>query len=167
MIFKKIPALAVTGFALALVYRCLVARRSFAGKMVVITGGSRGLGLALARRLARQQADLAIIARDEEELARARSDLAGYGSIVTTWPCDLRREAELRSTIQEIGKRFGKIDMPLPGSKSSLVHFGPDRMAPGLFYWPFHGRPPCHPFAHWPSRHHEFCAIAFVTSYDL
>jgi hypothetical protein len=51
-------------------------RRTFARKVVIITGGSRGLGLALARRLAREGADLALIARDEEELQRAKADLS-------------------------------------------------------------------------------------------
>jgi NAD(P)-dependent dehydrogenase (short-subunit alcohol dehydrogenase family) len=48
---------------------------SFTGKRVVITGGSRGLGLAIARRLAREGAILAILARDTEELARAKNEL--------------------------------------------------------------------------------------------
>ncbi len=44
----------------------------FAGKTVLITGGSRGLGLALAREFAAQGARVVITARDEAELDRAR-----------------------------------------------------------------------------------------------
>ena len=47
----------------------------FAGKSVVITGGSRGLGLVLARELADQGARLTLVARDEEELQRAMEDI--------------------------------------------------------------------------------------------
>ena len=47
----------------------------FAGKSVVITGGSRGLGLVLARELADRSARLTLVARDEEELQRAVEDL--------------------------------------------------------------------------------------------
>jgi NAD(P)-dependent dehydrogenase (short-subunit alcohol dehydrogenase family) len=74
-------ALALLSFALA---RMMVRRDSFADKVVVITGGSRGLGLAMARRLARENAKLAIVARDQQELLRAKIDLDKYASIVTT-----------------------------------------------------------------------------------
>ena len=47
----------------------------FAGKCVVITGGSRGLGLVMARELADEGARIALIARDDAELARAAEDL--------------------------------------------------------------------------------------------
>ena len=57
-------------------------RYAFAGKVVVITGASRGLGLVLARELARKGARLAICARDASELERARAELAGRGADV-------------------------------------------------------------------------------------
>ena len=70
-------ALALSSFVIA---RMMVPRDSFAGKVVVITGGSRGLGLALARRLAQENAKLAILARDQQELLRAKTDLDKYAS---------------------------------------------------------------------------------------
>ena len=54
-------------------------RASFAGQTVVITGGSRGLGLALAERLVRDRVNLVAIARDESELASAKSILLNQG----------------------------------------------------------------------------------------
>jgi hypothetical protein len=86
-------ALAVASF---LIVRRLVLRESFAGKVVVITAGSRGLGLALARRLARENAKLAILARDQQELVRAKIDLDRYASTATTWVCDVKIESALR-----------------------------------------------------------------------
>jgi NAD(P)-dependent dehydrogenase (short-subunit alcohol dehydrogenase family) len=53
-----------------LLYRRLAPRDSFAQKVIVITGGSRGLGLALARRLARERARLAILASRFERISR-------------------------------------------------------------------------------------------------
>jgi short chain dehydrogenase len=70
--------------------RMFAPQGSFAGKVVVLTGGSRGLGLALARRLAQEKAKLAILARDQQELVDAKSDLERYGSAVTH--VGLRRE---------------------------------------------------------------------------
>ena len=55
-----------------------------AGRTVLITGGSRGLGLVLARRAVAEGARVAICARDEQELARARQDLLRYGGSEST-----------------------------------------------------------------------------------
>ncbi|MBV9276325.1 MAG: SDR family NAD(P)-dependent oxidoreductase [Verrucomicrobia bacterium] len=118
---KAIPISAMLILGATLLYKGLRPQASFAGQVVVITGGSRGLGFALARNLARQNADLALIARDESELAKARSELTGYGSIVTTWPCDIFDESALRATIDQIGKRFGVIDMLINNAGEILV----------------------------------------------
>jgi short chain dehydrogenase. len=56
MNFTKVSSLVAATVATCLLYRQLAPRDSFAGRVIVITGGSRGLGLALARRLAREQA---------------------------------------------------------------------------------------------------------------
>src|SRR5215208_5909914 len=63
------------------------------GQVALITGGSRGLGLLLARELADQGCRLVICARDEAELARAREDLEGRGAEVLTVPCDVADRA--------------------------------------------------------------------------
>src|SRR6185437_15008125 len=60
----------------------------FQNKVVLITGGSRGLGLVLAREFAREGARLVICARDEDELDRARLDLESRGAEVMTHRCD-------------------------------------------------------------------------------
>ena len=80
MNLKKSSSLVAATVACFLLFRQLAPRDSFAQKVIVITGGSRGLGLPLARRLAREQARLAILARDEQELGRAKSDLLKYWS---------------------------------------------------------------------------------------
>src|SRR5207245_10248472 len=71
-----------------LAIRALRSRYDLRGKVVLITGGSRGLGLILARHMVDEGAKLAICARDPEELDRAARDLAEHGSNVLATPCD-------------------------------------------------------------------------------
>src|SRR4028119_365840 len=68
----------------------------FSGRTVLITGGSRGLGLVLARELAREGARLSICARDPRELERARADLTGRGAEVLAFPCDVTDMTQVR-----------------------------------------------------------------------
>ena len=105
-------ALATAG-AWALARRALASRRSIdvAGKVVVITGGSRGLGLELARVFASEGARLALLARDAEELDRARSELAQFGVEVWTRACDLTDPAQTAAAAKELERSFGWIDV--------------------------------------------------------
>src|SRR3954471_14828067 len=88
-------------------------RYDFGGKSVVITGGSRGLGLVIARELADEGARLTLIARNEEELARAADDLHTRQPFVDvlTAPCDVRRRYEAERAIAQAVERFGRIDV--------------------------------------------------------
>jgi short-subunit dehydrogenase len=96
-------------------------RYSFAKKRIVITGGSRGLGLAIARRLAREGALLAILARDNEELTRAKDDLEKYGGLITTWRCDVTNESAVQSVIKQIGDSLGGIDVLINNAGQIVV----------------------------------------------
>src|SRR6202035_5876109 len=84
-------------------------------------GGSRGLGLALARRLAQENAKLAILARDQGELLRAKIDLGRYASTVTTWVCDVKNESDVRSTIAQIATVLGGIDLLINNAGEIVV----------------------------------------------
>jgi short-subunit dehydrogenase len=64
-------------------------RDDISGEVAVVTGASRGLGLLLARELARHSCPLVICARDAAELERAAQDLRAIGTEVTTVACDL------------------------------------------------------------------------------
>ena len=94
---------------------------SLADKVVVITGGSRGLGLALAREFSRQGAKVALLARDREELERAATDLRDSGAEVTTWTCDVQRDQEVKKTISAIGREYGRIDVLVNNAGIMLV----------------------------------------------
>ena len=83
---KTAGLLAAAGAVMLL--RTLVRKQySFRDKSVVITGGSRGLGLELARLFAKQGARLTLIARTAATLEKARSELANNGAQVLAIPC--------------------------------------------------------------------------------
>lgn len=84
---------------------------SYKGKVALVTGGSRGLGLVLARHLAAQGATVAICARDEEELDQARMDLQQRGAKVHTSVCDLRDRGDVERMIADVISQFGSIDL--------------------------------------------------------
>ena len=93
------------------------------GKVVLITGGSRGLGLELARQVCEQGGNVAILARDADELARARTDLTSRGGEAVTIQCDLLDAAQIQSAIQQTIDRFGKIDILI--NNAGTIEIGP------------------------------------------
>jgi short-subunit dehydrogenase involved in D-alanine esterification of teichoic acids len=103
------------------VCRRFLCRYSFLGKRIVITGGSRGFGLAIARRLAREGAILALISRDSEELARAKNDLEERGAVVSTWRCDVTNDSAVQSVIKTIGDSLGGIDILINNAGEIVV----------------------------------------------
>jgi len=102
------------------------------GRVVVISGGSRGLGLVLARYVCARGGNVALIARDPEELARAKADLAPHGNVVLTIECDLLDSEQIRSAVRRIIDRFGKIDILV--NNAGIIEVGPlEHMRPEDF----------------------------------
>lgn len=91
--------------------RLLRGRPSLRDCVVFITGGSRGLGLAIAMECARRGARLAITARDEEELARAAAQLHDVHAQVLTFVCDVRDREQIQRAIRRAQTAYGRIDM--------------------------------------------------------
>jgi NAD(P)-dependent dehydrogenase (short-subunit alcohol dehydrogenase family) len=98
-------------------------RYSLRDKVAVITGGSRGLGLVLARHVCAQAGSVALIARDPDELARAKADLALRGGAVLTIECDLLDTRQIQSAVQQIINRFGSIDILI--NNAGTIEVGP------------------------------------------
>jgi short-subunit dehydrogenase len=97
---------------------------SFENKVVVITGGSRGLGLALAENLIGRNSQVALLARDEEELQRAQNQLNYVPDAqVMTVVCDVTNRNHLRSAFSQIRTRFGRIDVLI--NNAGAVTAGP------------------------------------------
>ncbi|HEY0555338.1 MAG TPA: SDR family NAD(P)-dependent oxidoreductase [Thermoanaerobaculia bacterium] len=126
----RAPAALLAGTALAgtaLLLGRAVRRRPairFRDRTVVITGGSRGLGLLMARELAREGARLAILARDPDELELARRELAAIGgNRVFALPCDVGNEDEVRWAIDAAAERFGRLDVLI--NNAGIIQVGP------------------------------------------
>jgi NAD(P)-dependent dehydrogenase (short-subunit alcohol dehydrogenase family) len=82
-------------------------RRGVEGQVVVVTGAARGLGAALARRLAGQGARLALLGLEPAELAGVAADCPGSG----VWEVDVTDGAGLRRVAGEVVARFGRVDV--------------------------------------------------------
>lgn len=84
---------------------------SFKDRVVVITGGSTGIGLETARLFAAEGARLALLARRPEPLAEAAKQLAATGAEVLTLAVDVTDEAQVTSAFSSIESRWGRIDL--------------------------------------------------------
>lgn len=80
-------------------------------QVVLITGGSRGLGLAVAQEFGKRRCRLAICARDAEELDRARRQLEAAGREILTIPCDVSDPVAVRNMVSLVRERYGRIDI--------------------------------------------------------
>jgi short-subunit dehydrogenase len=93
------------------------------GKTVLITGGSRGLGLALAEEFARSGCKVVICARKEEQLQRARQQLEDMGAEVRAIACDLTRPGDIERMVQTAREEFGGIDVLV--NNAGIISVGP------------------------------------------
>src|ERR1700726_3691573 len=136
--FLSIFIVLVGGWAAARAWRT---RFSFRDKVVVITGGSRGLGLVLARQVCDERGKVALIARDGEGLQRARQELTARGGEVLTISCDLLDRTQIQAAVEHILARNGQIDVLI--NDAGIIEVGPlDQMTRedfercmGLHFW--------------------------------
>ena len=84
---------------------------SLEGKVALVTGGGRGLGLQLAEALAEMGAKLALTARKADELATAKSQLESSGAQVLSVVNDLARIDTVPAMVDEVLKKYGRIDI--------------------------------------------------------
>ena len=106
--------------------RVLRARHAidFGGRVVVITGGSRGLGLVLARKLAGEGARLVLLARDDRELDRAKRLLQEeHGAEVLAIRCDIRRRGDVRAAVAQILETWSAVDVLI--NNAGVIQVGP------------------------------------------
>ena len=84
----------------------------FKNKTAVITGGSRGIGLAIAKKLAEGGANIAVLyVGDESEGAAAKAELEQYGTKVEQYFCDVSDFEKSKAVSEQVIEEFGKVDI--------------------------------------------------------
>jgi NAD(P)-dependent dehydrogenase (short-subunit alcohol dehydrogenase family) len=81
------------------------------GKVVIVTGGSKGIGLACARAFLMEGGRVAIASRSPENLEAARRDLAAPAQELIAVPCDLTGRTAAKAMLEEVEQRLGPVDV--------------------------------------------------------
>lgn len=127
---KSLPWLAAAGISAAALFVASrfaerIRRRpaELRGKIALITGGSRGLGLALAHELGTAGCRLALVARDSDELNTAVTHLREQGFDAAAFPCDVTQQSALDDLVTGVVQHFGRIDLLV--NDAGLIKVGP------------------------------------------
>ena len=123
LLMRRATAIAMTAVGAWLASRAWRNRFSFAGKVVLITGGSRGLGLILARQISKEGGKVVLLARDADELERAKAELTTRGGEVLAVQCDLLKRSQIQAAMAEVLASYGKVDVLF--NNAGIIQVGP------------------------------------------
>lgn len=98
-------------------------RADLSGRLVFITGGSRGLGLILAGQFIEAGARVAFCARSEKEIARALEQLTFGGANVHGYRCDVSKREDVEETIRQVEEEMGPIEVLV--NNAGTITLGP------------------------------------------
>ena len=134
---KQKILLTAGGLAAGLTVRQLWAKKRGAdlkGQIVLITGGAKGLGIALARRFAKEGCKLAICARNLEELHSVKRGLERNGAQVISVACDISDESQVKRMIAEVEAHYGRIDILVNNSGKILARYDFNSAMDSIFW---------------------------------
>jgi NAD(P)-dependent dehydrogenase (short-subunit alcohol dehydrogenase family) len=125
----RIPFRVASALAAGVAGGVLVGRRArrrrldLKGAVALVTGGSRGLGLELARELGRRGASVGICARDADTLERARRDLEQRGVPTLALRCDVTDREGAAATVRAVRDHWGRLDVLV--NNAGIIQVGP------------------------------------------
>jgi NAD(P)-dependent dehydrogenase (short-subunit alcohol dehydrogenase family) len=93
------------------------------GKVILITGGSRGLGFAIALEFALLGSRIVICAREQDELERAAVELRRGGTEVLTVKCDVANQEQVAAMVSRATEHFGRVDVLV--NNAGIISVGP------------------------------------------
>jgi NAD(P)-dependent dehydrogenase (short-subunit alcohol dehydrogenase family) len=102
------------------------------GKIAVITGGTKGIGYAIAETLLKAGANVFVCARDKSELKRALEKLSEFGK-VDGEICDVRSESQVRMMLDECVRVFGGVDILINNAGVGFIGNTIEEMSPDKF----------------------------------
>lgn len=97
------------------------------GRVALVTGGGRGIGKAIAKRLYQEKADVVICGTTEDVLKRAAEEIATDGREVLPIVCDVSDVKQVKAMVGKALERFGKVDILINGAAIMLRHIGFER----------------------------------------
>lgn len=80
-------------------------------KVILVTGGGRGIGRAVALACGREGARLALCARSTDELAKTVGEIRGLPAECEGWPCDVSSEDAVAEFLTKVKQKFGRVDV--------------------------------------------------------
>jgi NAD(P)-dependent dehydrogenase (short-subunit alcohol dehydrogenase family) len=97
------------------------------GHVALITGGGRGIGKAIARRLYSEKADIVICGTTEDVLKKAAEEIASEDREVLPMVCDVSDSGQVKAMVEKARRRFGKVDILVNNAAIMLRHIGYER----------------------------------------
>jgi NAD(P)-dependent dehydrogenase (short-subunit alcohol dehydrogenase family) len=108
-------------------------KKELAGKTAVVTGGSRGIGLGIARELAANGCRVVIAGRDPLALESAVAQLKSEGISLSAKCCDISKPEQVGEFFQAVGERFGTLDFLVNNAGAAHALANVDRLSPEEF----------------------------------